>query len=124
MRATCCTMAGIDCLGRSERQSLPSHQGDCAMLRRDVLLGGFALTLPATAARAQGAVPPSDLLLATLWNQRSVEYKGNALTAYTLARLRLDQALADQKWTGAPAEQKGNFADLPPAVVVDIDETV
>jgi len=93
------------------------------MLRRDVLLGGFTLTLPTTAARAQAAVPPSDLLLATLWNQRSVEYKGNALTAYTLARLRLDQALADQKWTGAPAEQKGDFANLPPAVVVDIDET-
>lgn len=94
------------------------------MNRRDILLGGLAFTLPAGTAWAQAATPPSDLLLATLWNQRSVEYKGNALTAYTLARIRLDQALADEKWTGAPAEQKGNFASLPPAIVLDIDETV
>jgi 5'-nucleotidase (lipoprotein e(P4) family) len=94
------------------------------MNRRDILLGGLAFTLPAGTAWAQAATPASDLLLATLWNQRSVEYKGNALTAYTLARIRLDQALADEKWTGAPAEQKGNFASLPPAIVLDIDETV
>ena len=67
---------------------------------------------------------PNDLLLATLWTQRSVEYKGNALTVYALAKIRLDQALADKKWTAAPVEQKGDFANLPPAVVLDVDETV
>jgi acid phosphatase len=40
------------------------------------------------------------------------------------AAFRLDQALADKSWTAAPAEQKGEFADLPPAVVLDVDETV
>ena len=64
------------------------------------------------------------MLLATLWNQRSVEYKGNALTVYALAKIRLDQALADKSWTAAPGEQKGDFANLPPAVVLDVDETV
>ena len=39
-------------------------------------------------------------------------------------RIRLDQALADKGWTAAPGEQKGDFANLPPAVVLDVDETV
>jgi acid phosphatase len=66
---------------------------------------------------------PHDGLEANLWTQRSVEFKGNALTVFALARLRLDQALADKKWTAAPVEQAGDFANLPPAVVLDIDET-
>jgi len=74
------------------------------------------------AARAQDPAP-SDLLNATLWMQKSVEYKATALGAYALARVRLEQALADKKWTAAPEEQKGNFANLPPAVIIDLDET-
>lgn len=35
----------------------------------------------------------------------------------------LDQALADKNWTAA-TEQTGSFQALPPAVVLDIDETV
>ena len=66
---------------------------------------------------------PNDMLLATLWTQRSVEYKGNALTVFALAKIRLDQALADKSWTAAPGEQKGDFQNLPPAVVLDVDET-
>jgi 5'-nucleotidase (lipoprotein e(P4) family) len=75
-------------------------------------------------AQTQTTPPPSDMLLATLWMQRSVEYKANALSIFSLARLRLDEALADRNWTAAPAEQKGDFQNLPPAVVLDIDETV
>ncbi|HYD04683.1 MAG TPA: HAD family acid phosphatase, partial [Reyranella sp.] len=30
----------------------------------------------------------------------------------------------DPKWTAAPAEQKGDFASLPPAIILDVDETV
>ena len=86
-----------------------------------------AQTAPAPAPPAavpQAAVPQSDMLLATLWTQRSVEFKANALTAFTLARYRLDEALADKKWTAAPGEQTGDFANLPPAVVLDVDETL
>ena len=79
--------------------------------------------VPAAAVHAQQP-PAHDLLLATLWTQRAVEYKANALTVYALARLRLDEALADKGWTAAPAEQKGDFGALPPAVVLDVDETV
>ena len=39
-------------------------------------------------------------------------------------KIRLDQALADKSWTAAPGEQKGDFANLPPAIVLDVDETV
>ncbi len=36
----------------------------------------------------------------------------------------LEASLADKSWTAAPAEQMGSFADKPPAVMLDIDETV
>ena len=39
-------------------------------------------------------------------------------------KIRLDEALADKNWTAAPVEQKGDFRNLPPAVVLDVDETV
>jgi predicted secreted acid phosphatase len=55
--------------------------------------------------------------------QRSVEYKATALTAFALARIRLDQALADPSWTAAPKEQTGASHSLPPAVIVDIDQS-
>jgi 5'-nucleotidase (lipoprotein e(P4) family) len=92
-------------------------------IARTLALGAITIALGVGTAQAQDP-QPSDMLLATLWTQRSVEYKGNALTVYALAKLRLDQALADRKWTAAPVEQKGDFASLPPAVVLDVDETV
>jgi len=93
------------------------------IIARTLALGAVTVALGAGAAQAQDP-QPSDLLLAALWTQRSVEYKGNALTVYALAKFRLDQALADKSWTAAPVEQKGNFANLPPAIVLDVDETV
>src|SRR5499426_1436717 len=75
-------------------------------------------------APAQAVAPANDLLNAVLWMQRSVEYKANALTAFALARIRLDQALEDRNWTAAPKEQTGAYQSLPPAVILDIDETI
>ena len=89
-----------------------------------LMLGALAAILSIGAVRAQDATPPSDMLLATLWTQRSVEFKGNALTVYALARYRLDEALADKNWTAGPAEQKGDYQNLPPAIILDVDETV
>ncbi len=51
---------------------------------------GLALAMLSTGSVRAQEVPPSDLLLATLWTQRSVEFKGNALTVFALARIRLD----------------------------------
>lgn len=87
-----------------------------------VLLLGLALAWAAPTA-AQDA-PANDLLNAVLWMQRSVEYKASTLSAFALARLRLDQALTDPSWTAAPKEQTGAYGSLPPAVILDIDETI
>jgi len=91
-------------------------------MNRIVALGAAVAMLSLGAAQAQTPAP-HDGLEANLWTQRSVEFKGNALTVFALARIRLDQALADKTWTAAPVEQKGDFANIPPAVVLDIDET-
>ena len=91
-------------------------------ITRSLALGALTIVLGAGAVQAQEP-QPSDLLLATLWMQRSIEFKGNALTVYALARIRLDQALADKNWTAAPNEQKGDYQNLPPAVILDLDET-
>ncbi len=83
----------------------------------------LALTVVPVASRADGPAA-NDFLEAVLWTQRSVEFKGNALTVYALAKLRLDEALADKGWTAAPVEQTGDYKDKPPAIVLDLDETV
>ncbi len=89
-----------------------------------VVLIVAALSLGAAGAQAADGPPQHDLLNATLWMQRSVEYKANATALFALARLRLDEALADKNWTAAPAEQTGAYQSLPPAVVLDADETL
>lgn len=98
-------------------------------LRRS-LLGAIATLAAATAIAATPAlaedakVPQNDLLNATLWMQRSVEYKATTLGIFALAKMRLDAALADKNWTAVPDKQGEKFADEPPAIVLDADETV
>ena len=96
------------------------------MIARIALALGATLSviLSSGMVRAQEATPHNDMLLATLWTQRSIEFKGNALTVFALARIRLDEALADKSWTASPAEQKADYQNLPPAVILDIDETL
>jgi 5'-nucleotidase (lipoprotein e(P4) family) len=89
-----------------------------------MLAAALAATLWLAPATRAAEVPANDNLNATLWTQRSVEFKGTALAAFALARFRLEQALADKNWTGAPAEQTGAYQSLPPAVIIDIDETL
>ena len=68
------------------------------MIARTALALGATLSalLSPGAAWAQETPPHNDMLLATLWTQRSIEFKGNALTVFALARIRLDEALADK----------------------------
>jgi acid phosphatase len=88
-------------------------------------LAVVVVVMLAAAGPARAQDPPAhDLLNAVLWMQRSVEYKATALAAFALARIRLDQALTDPAWTAAPKEQTGAYRALPPAVILDIDETV
>lgn len=64
-----------------------------------------------------------DTLAATLWMQTSLEHEVLCREIYGLAAIRLSQALRDPSWTAA-IEQAGDFHDLPPAVILDVDETV
>jgi 5'-nucleotidase (lipoprotein e(P4) family) len=83
-----------------------------------------ASAAPEPAAAMAVPVPADDNLNAVLWMQRSVEYAGSTQSAFALAKIRLDQALKDTRWTAAPAEQTGNFSSLPPAIICDVDETL
>ncbi|WP_407354680.1 5'-nucleotidase, lipoprotein e(P4) family [Luteimonas sp. R10] len=89
----------------------------------------LALTLPAcqTTPPAASAPAADDNLNAVLWMQASAEYRATALSLYRAAGERLDDALADPGWDALVAEERaaaGSAAGLPPAVIVDIDETV
>lgn len=60
---------------------------------------------------------------AVLWTQTAVEYATGTIQTYRLAELRLAEGLADTSFSAAPEQTEG-FEDLPPAVIMDLDETV
>jgi 5'-nucleotidase (lipoprotein e(P4) family) len=60
---------------------------------------------------------------ATLWVRNSSEFRAASEIIYRAARDALATGLADPAWTAEPS-QAGDFSELPPAVVMDIDETV
>ena len=64
-----------------------------------------------------------EMLNATLWQHTSAEYEVAVQQAYRLAQENLDKALADTRWSAA-LEQQGNNSTLPPAILLDLDETV
>lgn len=64
-----------------------------------------------------------ELLHGTLWTQWAVEYDAACETVYRAALNELEQALADTSWCAA-VEQQPPFGKKPPAIVVDVDETV
>lgn len=69
------------------------------------------------------AAKQNNTLNSTLWVQTSAEYEANCLQAYNVAEKNIDSALHDNGWTAA-LEQSGDFVSLPPAVIMDIDDTV
>ena len=82
------------------------------------------LILLLTGCRSLTSAPAThEMLNATLWQQSSAEYEGIALQLYQLARANLDQALVDPQWDAMP-ERPASPADLPPAIILDLDETV
>lgn len=67
--------------------------------------------------------PANDQLDAVLWTQTSIERELIYRQVFASATRQLDAALADPTWDALPLPPR-NLAGLPPAVVVDIDETV
>lgn len=84
----------------------------------------------ADAAAAKNTPAPStadDNLNAVLWVQRSTEYQANTISLYRAAADHLDAALAEPHWDALVPEERalsGKLDALPPAVIMDIDETV
>lgn len=60
---------------------------------------------------------------ATLWIRTSAEFRAATEIIYRSATAALAPALADPGWSAEPS-QTADFAELPPAVVMDIDDTV
>ena len=86
--------------------------------------GAGAGQAAAGAASPAAANCPSRIgLMATVYDATAAEYRAATLQAYSVAQVALDAALADGMWTAAP-EQQGDVRDLPPAVILDVDETV
>lgn len=87
-----------------------------------------AAAKPATAAAAKpaaGEVGANDNLNAVLWVQRAAEYDAVTQTVYRAAADQLDAALKQPNWDALVPGERGNAATgLPPAVVMDVDETV
>lgn len=75
------------------------------------------------ASVAQAARDTHERLNAVLWMQTAAEYWAGTVAAYAAAEQALDRALRDPSRTAA-VEQTGDYQGLPPAVILDIDETV
>jgi acid phosphatase len=99
-----------------------------------LLLGGCASAPVATpgpsaapvAAAAEADDPPADdSLNAAVWFQTSVERDLVYMAIYRAAGQRLDEALRDRHWDALPKDERRNDPTrLPPAIIVDVDETV
>ena len=98
----------------------------CATPRDTVQAAGVPLPVTQTAI-AHVDAGAHDNLNAVLWMQSSAEYDAAARSVYQAAASRLDEALADPAWDALdPAERTNaaSLAALPPAVIMDVDETV
>jgi acid phosphatase len=58
-----------------------------------------------------------------LWVQSSAEYWALTSATYNGAQVLLERAVSDKSWSAA-LEQGGGYETLPPAVILDLDETV
>ncbi|WP_342316440.1 5'-nucleotidase, lipoprotein e(P4) family [Lysobacter sp. FW306-1B-D06B] len=80
---------------------------------------------PSSTAAAKPAVTADDNLNAVLWMQASAEYPAATTTVYRAAADKLGTALKEKHWDALVPDERGNPATgLPPAVVMDVDETV
>jgi acid phosphatase len=78
--------------------------------------------LPFLAAFA--AFAQQENLNAVLWIQTAAEFRASAYQTYRAAEHSLMRALADPNWTAALEQSPETAAKLPPAVILDLDETV
>ena len=76
------------------------------------------------APAAPVASPAHDNLNATLWMETAAEYEAAVRGVYAASQRAFDLALADPQWNALPkGEAPLGFESLPPAIIVDADET-
>ena len=93
------------------------------MATRDAAAPSPAPAPPAAVAPAGPAA--NDNLNAVAWVQTTQEYRMAAIQAWRAGAAQLDTALATPGWDAlVPADRVNPPDGLPPAVIVDIDETV
>ncbi|HLU39205.1 MAG TPA: HAD family acid phosphatase [Planctomycetota bacterium] len=89
---------------------------------------GCAHPAPASARPPAEHAPDPErdpALLAVLWMQHAAERDAICRQTFRAARAMLDAALADPQWTAALEQTDApDVASLPPAILVDVDETV
>lgn len=61
---------------------------------------------------------------ATLWVQNAAEFDALYLQGYRIAETYLQEALDTKTWTAALEQQGKDVSSLPPAIILDIDETI
>ncbi|WP_445665020.1 5'-nucleotidase, lipoprotein e(P4) family [Fodinibius sp. AD559] len=61
---------------------------------------------------------------ATLWTQNAAEYDALTTSVYNTALSNLGMAIEDSYWTAYPKQEDQEMRNLPPAVILDVDETV
>lgn len=74
------------------------------------------------AACATAQVVETSPDLATLWTASSAEYHAVSRQVYRTASLALPGLIADKTWSAIPYQTGAD--DLPPAIIMDIDQTV
>jgi 5'-nucleotidase (lipoprotein e(P4) family) len=100
---------------------LPALRGACLILALSVLAG----CATGAARRAPVAGSGDANLHAVAWMQTSVEHDQVYRSVFRAASYQLGPALADPHWDALPAGDRDRPASgLPPAVIVDVDETM
>ena len=59
---------------------------------------------------------------AVLWVRDAAEFDALAIQAYRAAADDLPRLIADKSWTAMPGQK--NYGQLPPAIILDVDETL
>ena len=96
------------------------------MIRRLFLLIVMS-GLSACASSPEPADPPAAVYdhtrdMGLLWVKHAAEYNAITRQVYASATADLQGYIDDTSWSAMPGQQ--NAGDLPPAVILDVDETV
>ncbi len=85
----------------------------------------YALFFASCSTVQQTTLPDNPTTQATLWVQNAAEYDAITMQTYATAMRTLPLPLEDSFWTASlNQEESENFMKLPPAIIMDVDETV